>query len=159
MLSSKKSGLSMILSDLKRNPFIIAILLGVIFNLLGLGNLPILHQFTQSVGQTTLTVALLCVGAGLRIREPGEKILPSVVIACTAKFIIYPMTVYLLAKYFALPHTVTMVATIFALTPTGTASYPLAKQMGGDAPLMASLISLQTLLSVPIIPVMIIWLS
>ena len=77
MLSSKKSGLSMILSDLKRNPFIIAILLGVIFNLLGLGNLPILHQFTQSVGQTTLTVALLCVGAGLRIREPGEKILPS----------------------------------------------------------------------------------
>ena len=52
-----------------------------------------------------------------------------------------------------------MAAMIFAIAPTGAASYPLAKQMGGDAPLMATLISLQTLISVVTMPLIIHLLS
>ncbi|MBT5072802.1 MAG: AEC family transporter [Kordiimonadaceae bacterium] len=158
MLSPKGSGISSVISDLKRNPFIIAILLGAAFNVLGLGNLPILHEFTLSVGETTLTIALLCVGAGLRMRGLSDKIV-ACAIATFAKMIIFPSVVYMMTVYFALPHVMAMTAMIFAISPTGAASYPLAKQMGGDAPLMASLISLQTLISVITLPLMIILLG
>ena len=45
-----------------------------------------------------------------------------------------------------------IVGVIFASAPTSSAGYALAKQMGGDAPLMATIISLQTLISVLAIP-------
>lgn len=158
MLSPKGSSKLSILKDLQRNPFIIAILLGAIFNFLGLGNLPILHDFTANVGETTLTIALLCVGAGLKIKSIGNNLNPCL-IACFSKIIIFPFVVYLCAVYFNLPHIVMMSAMIFAMSPAGAASYPLAKQMGGDAPLMATLISLQTLISVITIPLVIFLLS
>lgn len=41
---------------------------------------------------------------------------------------------------------------IFATCPTSPAGFPLAKQMGGDAPLMATIISIQTALAVLAIP-------
>ncbi len=147
-----------VISDLKRNPLIFAILLGAAFNISGLGNLPIVHPFTLSVGETTLTIALLCVGAGLRVRGVAGKITPCA-IALAAKFVVFPVVVYLCAEYYSLPHIVMMAAMIFAIAPTGAASYPLAKQMGGDAPLMATLISLQTLISVVTMPLIIHLLS
>ncbi|MDA0707991.1 MAG: AEC family transporter [Proteobacteria bacterium] len=158
MLSPKGAGNARIISELKRNPIIIAILIGLIFNLFGWGNLPILHEFTATIGQTTLTVALLCVGAGLRINGVGNKISP-LIISCIGKFIIFPGSVYLLGIYVDLPHAVIVSAIIFAVSPAGASSYPLAKLMGGDAPLMATIISVQTLLSVLIIPVVIILLN
>jgi len=39
------------------------------------------------------------------------------------------------------------IALIFAALPTGVASYTLAREMRGDAPLMAAIITTQTLLS------------
>ncbi len=151
MMSKNGNSVIGVLADLKRNPFIIAIMLGALFNNLGLGELPILHQFTLSVGETTLTIALLCVGAGLKVKDLSGKMKPCV-IACSAKFIVFPLSVYVLSLYFALPKTLTVAAMIFAISPTGAASYPLSKQMGGDAPLMATLISLQTLMAVAIMP-------
>ena len=43
-------------------------------------------------------------------------------------------------------------AVIFAALPTGVASYTLAREMQGDAPLMAAIITMQTLLSFIILP-------
>ena len=158
MLSPEGSSKVAILSDLRRNPFILAILAGALFNVLGLGNLPILHSLTLSIGETTLTVALLCVGAGLRLRGVGDK-LNSCIIACVAKMIIFPMVVFFFSGFFGLSHLITVSVMIFAVSPAGAASYPLAKQMGGDAPLMATLISLETLISIVTIPLIIIWLN
>jgi len=39
-----------------------------------------------------------------------------------------------------------------AALPTATSSYILARQLGGDAPLMAAIVSGQTLLAVATIP-------
>lgn len=158
MLSPQGSSKIAILSDLKRNPFILAILTGALFNVMGLGNLTILHSMTLSIGETTLTVALLCVGAGLRLRGVGDKV-NSCIIACTAKMIVFPLVVFFFSGYFELSHILTVSVMIFAVSPAGAASYPLAKQMGGDAPLMATLISLETLISIITIPLIIIWLN
>jgi len=45
------------------------------------------------------------------------------------------------------------VALIAATVPTAAASYILARQMGGDAPLMAEIITLQTVLAMITMPV------
>jgi predicted permease len=45
-------------------------------------------------------------------------------------------------------------AILLAALPTATSSYILARQLGGDAPLMAAIISGQTLLAVVSIPLM-----
>lgn len=144
--------------EIFRNPFIIAIALGLIFNFLNLGNLPILHDYTGYIGKAALVIALVCVGAGLKFVGGRQFIMPCV-IACFAKMIVFPGTVFLLAQYFDLSPILTISAVIFATVPTSSTAYALAKQMGGDAPLMAAIISLQTLLSVVAIPLVIILVS
>ena len=46
------------------------------------------------------------------------------------------------------------VAVLLAALPTATSAYILARQLGGDAPLMAGIISGQTLLAMVTIPLM-----
>ncbi|MFN5407555.1 MAG: AEC family transporter, partial [Bradyrhizobium sp.] len=43
--------------------------------------------------------------------------------------------------------------------PTSSSAYVLAKQMGGDAPLLAQIISLQTVLAALTMPLAIAWAS
>jgi malonate transporter len=45
------------------------------------------------------------------------------------------------------------VAILSAAMPTASGSYILARQMGGDAPLMAEILTVQTLIAVVTIPV------
>jgi len=49
------------------------------------------------------------------------------------------------------------VVVMLATLPTATSAYILARQLGGDAPLMAGIISGQTLLAMVTMPVML-WL-
>lgn len=158
MLKSNASSKLLLFKEIARNPFIVAILLGLLFNIMGLGGLPIIHQFTGSLGGAALTLALICVGAGLKFGELGGHSIDAV-LASIAKLVVFPLTVYLLASYFNLSIEMQIVAVIFATAPTSSAGYALAKQMGGDAPLMATIISLQTLLSVIAIPVAILLVS
>jgi len=49
-------------------------------------------------------------------------------------------------------------ALLAAAVPTASSSFVLARQMGGDAPLMANLVTLQLLWAVVTLP-LVIWLS
>ncbi|MEZ5758958.1 MAG: AEC family transporter [Emcibacteraceae bacterium] len=151
ILSGQNGSKPSILSEIIRNPFIVSIAIGLIFNILGWGNLPILHDFTANLGTAALPLALICVGAGLRFVGGGIHIIPSL-IATLTKMIILPVTVYACALYFELDPLMTACAVIFASVPTSSTAYALAKTMGGDAPLMAAIISLQTLVSVVTVP-------
>jgi predicted permease len=48
---------------------------------------------------------------------------------------------------------------IAASVPTASAAYVLARQLGGDAPLMAEILTLQTLLAMITMPLMVALLS
>ena len=45
-----------------------------------------------------------------------------------------------------------MTALVFQVLPTASSSYILARQLGGDAPLMAGITAVQTVLAVAAIP-------
>jgi predicted permease len=50
----------------------------------------------------------------------------------------------------------TRVGFLYALLPCSASSYVLARQMGGDAPLMANIISVQTVLAMASMPLLLI---
>ncbi|MBL4601324.1 MAG: AEC family transporter [Emcibacteraceae bacterium] len=155
ILSKNKKAKPKILTEIARNPFIVAIAIGLSFNFMGWGYVPVLSDFTASVGKAALPIALLCVGAGLQFGGARNFFVPSA-IACFAKMIILPATVFALSRYFELSAVMTTTAVIFASVPTSSSAYALAKYMGGDAPLMAAIISLQTMITVVTIPLVII---
>ena len=68
--------------------------------------------------------------------------------------LLFPMLFIVLARLFGLSTEASSVLLLFALLPTSPAAYILARQLGGDAPLMASIITLQTLLAMLTMPLL-----
>ncbi|WP_368187147.1 AEC family transporter [Aestuariibius sp. HNIBRBA575] len=140
-----------VLMGLVKNPLILSIGAGVVFNLLGLNEVPVLHEIARILGQAALPIMLLCVGANLKLRGIGGS-RRAIGLSMLGKFIINPVAVILAALVLGADPLTAQVAIIFAALPTGVASYTLARQMGGDAPLMAAIITVQTLASFLTLP-------
>jgi len=140
-----------ILIELVKNPLILSICAGVLFNLTGLNEVAVLHEVARILGNAALPIMLLCVGANLKLRglSGSRKIIGFSIIG---KFLINPIAVIFAALVLNTDPLFIQVALIFAALPTGVASYTLAREMQGDAPLMAAIITMQTLLSFIILP-------
>ena len=104
------------------------------------------------LGSAALPIMLLCVGANLKLRglNGSRRIIGFSMIG---KFLINPAAVLSIALILSPDPLVVQVALIFTALPAGAASYTLAREMQGDAPLMAAIITTQTLLSFVTIPV------
>ncbi|MCB1741252.1 MAG: AEC family transporter [Gammaproteobacteria bacterium] len=140
-----------IVRDLSRNPLLIAVLLGVAMNLSGSGPLPVIHDMCQILGNAALPVVLLCVGANIRVKEMAAGVLP-LSLSMLGKLLIFPLAMWLLARQLELPAAVVQVAMIYAAVPVAPGAYTLSRQLGGDAPLMAGMITVQTALSFLTLP-------
>ncbi len=140
-----------ILIGLVKNPLILSICAGVLFNLAGLNEVPVLHEIARILGSAALPIMLLCVGANLKIRglSGSARIIG---VSMIGKFLINPAAVLLAAILLGADPLTVQVALIFAALPTGAASYTLAREMRGDAPLMAAIITAQTLISFVTLP-------
>jgi malonate transporter and related proteins len=134
-----------------RNPFIWSCAVGLVLNPLS-GFIPAaVGGAVEIMGRAALAAGLLVVGAGLdvqRLRTPHWAHGVSIVL----KLLLMPVFVYLAARGFGLSGPPLNVALIAATVPTAAASYILARQMGGDAPLMAEITTLQTLLAMVTMP-------
>ena len=149
--------LSQVFMKLVRNPFIIACALGAFLNISGLGLTPLLYNAADIIGSGALGIGLLTVGAGIHLSGIRDH-RGLVVFGALLRLLGMPALMFagcLLFGVEGLPRTVAMLA---AAVPTAAASFVLARQMGGDAPLMANLITLQVLGAVVTLP-MVIWLS
>lgn len=140
------------LRELIRNPLILSILAGVAFNLMGLRHVPVLHDTALVLGQGALPVMLLCVGANLRLQGLRAAVGP-VFWAAVGKLVVFPLVVAGAIWLIGPPLIVAQVAMIYAALPVAVAAYSLARQMGGDAPLMATMITAQTIIAFVTIPV------
>lgn len=140
-----------ILIELVKNPLILSICAGVLFNLTGLNEVAVLHEIARILGNAALPIMLLCVGANLKLRglSGSRKIIG---FSMVGKFLINPIAVVFAALVLNTDPLFIQVALIFAALPTGVASYTLAREMQGDAPLMAAIITIQTLLSFIVLP-------
>ncbi|MNT83778.1 Membrane transport protein [compost metagenome] len=65
-----------------------------------------------------------------------------------------PLTTYGVCRVLGLSGQAAIVAILFQALPTASSSYVMARQMGGNAPLMANIIALQTVLAALTLPLM-----
>lgn len=137
---------------LMRNPFIWSCAVGIALNPLS-GFIPqAFGSAVEILGRGALAAGLLVVGSGLDLKQLAKPVL-SHWLATGLKLLVMPALVLGAATVLGLTGAALSVALIAATVPTAAASYILARQMGGDAPLMAEIITLQTVLAMISMPV------
>lgn len=140
-----------ILKDLARNPLLLSVGLGISINVAGVGELPIIHETAKILGAAALPIVLLGVGANIRLNEITSSVLP-VLVSSIGKMVVFPIAIVFLSQLMGLSVLETSVAVLFGAVPTASSSYTLARQLGGDAPLMAAIVTIQTGLSFLTLP-------
>lgn len=159
VFASEKGLLANLLPTLKAlatNPLILACFAGVLLNLLG-GLPATLSAMLGLLGQMALPLGLLSVGAALdlsALRSSGRLLY----ISSAIKLLLFPLVAWGVAHVLQLSELASQVLIIFAAMPTASSAYILARQLGGDAPLMAAIITSQTLFAMLTIPLVLLFL-
>lgn len=133
------------------NPLIVACALGAALQATGWGVPPGLGPILRALGQASLPLGLLCVGAAfdvLAIRQGAQ----AAAVATVAKFGLLPAVTFALCLTLEVTGSAALIAMLFQTLPTATSAYILARHLGGDAPLMAGIVALQTLVAALAIP-------
>ncbi len=133
------------------NPLIIGSLAGVIWSFFRIGFHPIIAGLLSPLSDLALPLGLMTVGAGLQLKALRGASVPFLV-ATTAKLVAFPLMTAGLALLLGIDGLLLQVAILLSALPTASSAYILARQLGGDAPLMAGIISGQTLLATVTIP-------
>lgn len=141
----------LLLLSILRNPFVFSSLGGVAWQLSGLELPAMALQVLDMIGRGALGLALLTVGAGLRLGEAMSK-WPPVAAAVVLKLLVMPVLMGGILTVLGVTGVPLAVALLCAAVPTGSGSYVLARQMGGDAPMVANMLTLQVVASVLTIP-------
>ena len=74
-------------------------------------------------------------------------------VAVLLKLVLMPVIAVALALKFGLSGSDLAIVTACAAVPASSSAYVLARQMGGDAPLLAQIITLQTILAAVTMPI------
>jgi predicted permease len=114
---------------------------------------PLVAGILEPLSDLALPLGLMTVGAGLQLKALRGASMPFLV-SSMAKLVGFPLLTAGLALLLGLEGMMVQVAILLAALPTATSSYILARQLGGDAPLMAGIISGQTLLAMVTIPLL-----
>lgn len=140
-----------VLGQLAANPFILACLAGGGLNLAGVPLPGGLAALLKGLGQAALVVGTMTVGAALSFRVAAMPAGP-LLLACAAKFALAPLLALLACRLVGLDGLPATVVVLFQALPTAPSSYVLAKQLGGDHRLMASIITVQTVVGCLLLP-------
>ncbi|QCZ94598.1 AEC family transporter [Salinimonas iocasae] len=112
-----------------------------------------LPAFIESTGeyfaQLTLPLALICTGATLEFRSfSGDS--RNLIIATVSKCLLYPLFLTGCAYWVGFRHMELGIVMLLSIAPTAAASYIMARNLGGDPRLAASIIALTTIVSLPV---------
>ncbi|GAB4530816.1 MAG: AEC family transporter [Roseibium sp.] len=142
---------SKILKDLYTNPFIVSIGAGVVLNVSGLALPSMVDDTLEIFSRAALPIGIICVGAGLdlgSLRRPG----PALTMGTFLRPLFMPLLSFAFASLFGVTGPALAVVVIASSVPCASNSFLLARQMGGDAKLMAEIITLQTLVATVSVP-------
>lgn len=137
------------------NPLIVACLIGIGLNVASIKLPAIAEDPLRLLGRGALPLGLLVVGASIsvdRLRRCGGWELSVTAVKLAA----LPAIGFGLLTLLDVGSVPGAVSLLFLALPTAPSAYLLTKQMGGDAPQMATLITIQTLVSAVTLPF---WLS
>ncbi len=146
-----RHGENSFLSELIRNPLILATTSGLAFNLLGFRIPDFMNPTLTRIGAASLALGLMSAGAGMEFKALNQgKLLGSLVLLL--KHLVLPCLAWGLAQFFQLTPLQTTVLLIFSALPTASTCYVLAARMGYNGPYVAGLVTLSTLLGMLSLP-------
>jgi malonate transporter len=135
-----------------RNPLIWACVIGLAVNVSHLPLPRIWHEVAEALGRSSLAIGLLVTGAGLHL-EGMFRPNAAATLAVFLKLILMPALAVTLALWFGLSGPNLVIVMVCSAVPASSSAYVLARQMGGDAPLLAQIITLQTILAALTMPI------
>src|SRR6266700_2199346 len=152
--SPEKQSARAITMTVVRNPLIWACAIGLAINVAHLPLPHIWHEVADALGRSSLGIGLLVTGAGLHLEGMFR---PSVAasVAVFLKLILMPVLAVALALWFGVSGSNLAIVTACSAVPASSSAYVMARQMGGDAPLLAQIITLQTILAAITMPIVI----
>lgn len=141
---SARPSLAGTLRALVGNPLILGCAAGAVWQAAALPVPGVVAAVLASLGRASLPIGLLCVGAAFTPRAIRARPAAAAVSAA-AKFALLPALTALACRGFGVRGTPAEVAVLFAALPTASSAYIMARQLGGDAALMAGITTVQTL--------------
>ena len=153
--SDKKPDMRKVLMTIVKNPLIWGIGLGLALN--GAAIWPPIMSTLDLLGRSALGMSLLALGAGLSLKaamHPSKEMLIGII----GKLLFTPLVMMTAAYAFGVTGLERNVLLIAASVPTAMNGYVLAKKMGGDAELYATISTVQTVVSFITIPLLL-WLA
>ncbi|MEX1152818.1 AEC family transporter, partial [Parvibaculum sp.] len=147
------AGMGTVLRLLSKNPLILACAAGIALNVSGIGLPGPLAPTFDILGAAALTIGLIAIGAGL---QPKHALETGWIVALTSslKLLVMPVLMAGWCFVFGVTGLPAAVVILCGAVPGATSSYILARQLGGDATLMASLITGSTILAAITMPLM-----
>lgn len=140
-----------LIASLARNPLILSCLAGLAANAADLHLPAWLTESLKVMGQASLPLGLLAVGAALELSALRSR-WQAVAAACGLKLIVSPALAAALLVLLGVHGTAFAVAVVYMGVPTSASAYVLAAEMGGDRSAMATIISASTILSAITLP-------
>jgi len=145
---------AVVLRTLARNPLILACVAGIVFQAAG-WHLPAAGaRVLEVLADASLPLALMIVGAGLNFSGLGGS-RRAVATTSALKLILMPLLMAGFCALYGVEGAARAAAIIAGAVPGAPSSFILARILGGDAPLMASLITVGTVLAFVTMPVMV----
>ena len=140
-----------LLRNVAANPLVLACLAGFALALSGIGLPFSTGAFLKLLGQASLPLGLLCVGAALR-PETLRADLPGLFATGAARLLFMPLLAVTSSWLFGLSGVEMLVLVVFSAVPTAPTAYVLTRQMNCDGAFMAGIVTFQTLAVVFTLP-------
>jgi hypothetical protein len=150
--TAEKQSARVVTMTVVKNPLIWACVIGLAVNVVHLPLPRIWHEVADALGASSLAIGLLVNGAGLHLKglfRPSLAAATGVVL----KLAVMPALAIALGAWFGVSGTALVIVAVCSAVPTAPSAYVLARQMGGDAPLLAQIITLQTISAAITMPV------
>jgi malonate transporter len=150
--STEKRSAGAIVMTVVRNPLIWACAIGLALNVTHIPLPKLWHEVADALGRSSLAIGLLVTGAGLHLEGMFRPSLAAS-LAVFLKLVLMPVIAVALALLFGLTGSNLAIVTVCSAVPTSSSAYVMARQMNGDAPLLAQIITLQTILAAVTMPI------
>lgn len=153
-----RHGENKVLRELAQNPLIWATLTGFLLNLAGVVLPQPLQVFLSRLGDASIALGLLAVGAALRLDSQAGVRLASLYVLLV-KLLALPVAAVLIGRGLGLSGLYYQVAVLFAALPTASSAYILTMRLGGDGQSVAWLISATTMAAMLSLSMWAAWLA
>ena len=158
VMTANRDGFSIgyICKELARNPLILACAFGGVGRVLEVpAGFPV--SGIALVGQAALPMGVLCLGAGLQWRAIRAG-LGLASFSVVTQLFVKPLLFVAIAAAMGLTGDWLLVGLLLVCVSTAPSSFILARQLGGDAPLMAGIVAIQTVMAIGSVP-LVLWFA